>query len=323
MKLEEWHAIRDSVLAEGSPTRLDCLNPFKALERWRNQECTEIASAADLKEQFKLSFNLEGRDSPVLTKGVRSFLRSLMSSQIGRSAQWRIPADVYPAYVEIGKGVGVVMSPISTSPTLTLKECAERSSPSILLLPVPHSPTGRAYGEDEIAFLESWLVQGNYLVLDLVYAYAPLIPNIYRELLMTSANVFAACSISKTWLQRCVAGFALLPSDFEDDLVARCEQPNELECGLAIQCMQEQPTLPQFQSECFKKRWEELKPILQSIDPSWSPPPSGYLSSIGVGWERLCKEFDILGVPPALFGSVQSSTTVISCMYDLSERYEP
>ena len=319
MKLNEWHEIRDRILVEQTPIRLDCLNPFYALSSWRCVLDDIIATPGELLDQFRNTFVVDPVKNIVLTKGVRSFLRSAMISNWGQSSSWIFPADVFPAYKEIAKETKVSFSEVTTWPMMNFNISAKPNSPTILLLPVPHSPTGKDLTGDDLNEVVSWLKHSpmHYVVLDLVYAYTPLQPSVLMTLLQSSPNVLAAYSISKTWLQRCLAGFADIPSKLFDDISAHCESPLPQECGLAVRCLRDQPTLPEFQNQCFKNKWLELLPEIYKASPQWNPPQSGYLSTIELPWNILLENHGILGVPPALFGSSATGFTIISCLHDL------
>ena len=325
MKLTEWHAIRDRILQDESPVRLDCLNPFAALASWRMTESGAVATPDRLISGFREAFMIDASIKVALTKGIRSFLRSVMKSTWGQNALWIIPADVFPTYSEIAKEMGVRRSEMITWPTMQFKISAQTNFPTVLLLPVPHSPTGKDLTETELKAVRTWLEQSSnhFLLLDLVYTYEPLQPSVLGQLLRTSPNVLAAYSMSKTWLQRCLAGCAAIPNKIFDDIFVHCEPPSPNESGLAVECLKNQVSLPKFQATCFKSKWHEFLPTLQKASPHWLPPHSGYLSTIHLDWDTMLEKHGILGVPPALFGSSASDYSIISCLHDLSVTYEP
>jgi len=318
MTLDEGHKIRDSVLTEKFPLRLDCLNPFAALNVWRLPETGHEASIQDLQAKFHTSLNLPQRTS-FLTKGVRSLLRTLMRTPTGQRAHWWIPGDVFPAYLNIAAEEGVLVDRYSLWPDLQLAPIMHGSGEKeFLLIPLPHSPMGYRLSTDQRDMMQAWLVQSpsRYLVVDLVYAYDHLYNPEIQEW-ASSSQAILAFSMSKTWLQRCLAGIAIVPDAFLEEVQPYLEIPSSFERGLALRCLVDQPDLPSRQAKRFETQWRSFSDKLKDIDLAWMPPRTGYLGVVKCHWQRLLDEHNVLAVPPALFGSPALEYSIISCLHDL------
>ena len=324
MNLLQWQKICGEVVAQRNPLRLDCLNPFSALAKWRlidNQhQCQASALSTvpvdiaakyrphpvgtyELEQGFRATLDLPDRNC-VLTKGVRSLLRTLMNSSTGKSYEWFLPSDVYPAYQSIAGDAGIRFTTYSTWPDIRLDALLSQSSMDnvFLLLPVPHSPTGQLPSAEEVGLLLEWTSQSRsrFLLLDLVYAYDHIKDPRLRQLAECEQTILAF-STSKTWLQRCLAGIAILPQALTKELQASSEMPDEAARGLAISCLEEQKTLPARQAARFQQQWQLLTEQLRDADQFWTAPAIGYLSIINCSWQTMLDRHNLLAVPPSLF----------------------
>lgn len=320
MKLDEWHKIRDEVLTEKTPLRLDCLNPFVALQLWRDDSYAKEASALELKSAFYSAINLPNRPY-ILTKGVRSSLRTIMNTANAKTSRWWIPKDIFPTYLSIAQEADIKSDTYITWPQLELKKVIQNSNDKeFILLPVPHSPTGRTLSANEVNLLLKRLSESpsSYLVLDLVYAYHHL-DNPELQRLAQSKQTILMFSTSKTWLQRCLAGITIVPEELLAEAQTLAEVPDPLECGLAVHCLQSQPNLPSFQNKKFQEQWHSLSESINSIALHWEPPETGYLSIINLPWHKLLEDHNILTVPPELFGLSKKNYSIISCLHDIAK----
>lgn len=318
MKLDDWHAIRDEILAQKNPLRLDCMNPFAALQAWRMDDPKSESSVFELEATFRTILQLPKRPA-FLNKGIRSLLRTLMQTESGKQAHWWIPGDIFPTYLSIAHEYGAHSSCYTTWPDLKLEiPMNSLRKNEFLLLPAPHSPTGRMLSPIETEHLLQWLSAAttHYLVLDLVYAYHHL-EHPALQSLIASDQCILACSISKTWLQRCLAGIAVVPEHIHREAQVFLDIPTASERGWAFQCLTKQTDLPRFQAQKFNEEWRALAAKLKAIAPQWNPPPSGYLSTIEYPWANLLEDCNILAIPPALFGAEQFRSSVISCLHNM------
>jgi len=316
MNLQQWQQICTEVTAQRQPLRVDCLNPFSALEQWRLIDNEGEAYAQELELGFRATLELPDRNC-VLTRGVRSLLRTLMNSSTGKSHEWLLPSDVYPAYQNLARDTGINFTTYSTWPDLRLDALLTQNSMSgvFLLLPVPHSPTGRLPTVEEVGLLLQWTAKSRtrFLLLDLVYAYDHINDPRLRQL-ASSEQTILAFSTSKTWLQRCLAGVAVVPKALTAELQAMSERPDWAARRLAVRCLEEQKDLPARQAAKFEQQWQLLTETLRQADPSWSPPTNGYLSVVNCSWQRMLEAHNLLAVPPSLFGSQMDSYAIVSCL---------
>lgn len=320
MDYASFRRLRDELLRERSPLRLDCMNPAKALAAWGPASVAESThdSVAAEREALAAWSTATGihPEACWVGSGVRDLFERAVPAFDALVDEYWLPEDVYPVYGEI---VGARRQrEYATIAGVDGRRLVEASRRAALLCPVPLSPLGRFPTPDEVAGLAAWLGQSTerYMLLDAVYAYDfPALARVIAPLVETGrAVVFFSCA--KSWLlpnsmgvasmtsallaRLGVSGFAI-PSGLSRvaDWLARCSD------------------LPQRQQRAFAREWRRLAPRIQAAAPNWQPPQSGYFSVVDVPFETLLREHDLLAVPATVFGSRRRDHSVLACLHDL------
>ncbi|WP_397568284.1 aminotransferase class I/II-fold pyridoxal phosphate-dependent enzyme [Schlesneria sp. T3-172] len=283
-------------------TRLDCLNPVKAVSH--TFDTSPVGIGADAAWEAYLGHSVEHR---IHTRGVRDSLFVLFEWLAAHGRSVAMPSDVYPVYRQIADKAGIRFTTYPTLPLFNITSALASAADDCLLLTAPLSPLGRDLTDTEVTILEEWLGEHpeRFLILDRVYDYGG--GTDLRRLIAT--NQVAVCwSLSKSFLSPLVMGFTAVPRQ----LTHLHGQEPQLEEAAAI--LTRHCDFPAEQTSIFRYRWQKLTPLLSSLDPNWLPPRTGYLSVLRVPHSDLLAR-GILAVPGPIY-EADDEISVVSCLHE-------
>lgn len=299
-----FKAFTEQALASGRQIacRLDCLNPVKAI---KHDFDFSIEPAIGLTAAWEDYLGLRFEES-FHSAGVRVALRAIFRHLKGRTVS--LPANEYPVYQQIAQEEGVEYVEYSTLPRHTPLDALKSD---IMLLTAPLATCGKDMSPWLVDMLVRFL-KGDpkrRLIIDRVYDYdrSPVV-----QPLIDTNQVFVCYSLSKSHLSPMVAGFTICPKGER----LCCNGP-EIEDDKAKVLMGRYRDFPLQQASVFRHRWIRLAATLQAIDPNWTPPGLGYLSTIGVSAEKLL-ENGILVVPGDVY-NMGEGRSVVSCLHETND----
>ena len=323
MNYQQWRACRDELIGRYQPLRLDCMNPFYALDHLRLQDVEDSESTPCLSEAVQAWSDCAGIDLNTgtwfATRGVRSLLRTLCTAMAAsQSVGLWMPSDVFPAYHAIAADAGLSPQSFTVMPSPDFGPLNHAGLHDVMVLPLPLTPIGRSLTESETDSIVGWLRQSSsrVVVIDAVYAYRGVAYGGLDRLVETG-QCMQASSISKTWIQRQVFGVAIVPDAWASVLESHCDTPSDEDIHRAIACFTRQSDLPRKQQERFEAQWEMLRPEIVKVCPRWAPPETGYFSILPMASQALLDNYGMLAVPASVFGSRRDDLSVISCLHDI------
>lgn len=344
-----WKGVQKSILLKSSKQllRLDCLNPITAI-KYPSKRVLSTNISGNIDELWQNFTKTEYRHN-VVTLGVRESLDGLFRLINKLNYRLIIPSDVYPVYNQIAakhgifpymytsvdKSINNIFHSFTNSSDLQcnqeeLHESMD-SGKLCMLLTAPHVPTGQSLSDNDVKSIINWLDgdPDRLVIIDAVYAYDPLIyRDQFHKLFMTN-KVIICSSLSKSFLLPLHYGVIYLPQELSYfATLLNCVKPNTDLLNKASTVLVSNPDLPKYQSDFFKSKWDKLKPLLKSIQPNWTTPENGYLSTLPINFEKLHKDYNILAVPSyvysqeKLYEALDKGTnfspdySIISCLYD-------
>jgi aspartate/methionine/tyrosine aminotransferase len=318
MDYQQYRALRDRVLESRSPLRLDCMNPVKSLAHLAPAPPPGAAvSIADVKAAWRDLFQPPGTSEQLsLTAGVRHALRGIFALLAARGYEAWLPEDVYPVYGELAGEQGLTCKTFVTYPRLLFASRDVPAPRSFILLPSPLSPAGRRLTAVEVAMLQHWLRQdaAGRVILDAVYHFDNRIEQAALAL-WESGRAFVIHSLAKAWLAPETLGTVLTPTDAVDDLSSLLSPPCPESLRTAHHCLRERPDVPRVLQQGFDHRWRTLAPTIRAVVPAWTPPETGYFSTLPLPFEELLERHNWLTVPASVFGSRRADCSVVTCLY--------
>ncbi|HEY0139122.1 MAG TPA: hypothetical protein VGB85_33775, partial [Nannocystis sp.] len=201
MDYAAFRSFRDLTVREREVLRADCMNPAKALARWRHAPA-DLAVDTDATRALAAWTAASGlaiaHDRMVAGEGVRDLLRALLDI-IDITELW-LPEDVYPVYWQLASST--TPRPFATLPDLDLGFLADAGAHAVVVLPAPVTPLGRALRPDELATLHAWLLASpaRRLVIDAVYTYDFAASRDMVETLLATDQCVLLWSCTKSWL---------------------------------------------------------------------------------------------------------------------------
>lgn len=316
MDYAAFRSFRDHIVREREVLRADCMNPARALARWRHAP-TDASLAGDPTRALAAWTTASGlaiaRERLVAGEGVRDLLRALFGI-LAPGELW-LPGDVYPVYWQLASSTAP--RPFATLPDLDLDFLADAGQRAVVVLPAPVTPLGRPLRPDEVEALRAWLAASpaRRLVIDAVYTYDFAASLDMVETLLATDQCVLLWSCTKSWLCPDGLGVAAGPEQLLTPLRASVRPGQRL--GHAAATLERQPTLPSLQQAAFAREWSRLAPALRAADPAWAPPATGYFSIIPRHHRDLLDAHGILAVPASVFGSPQPSISIVTCLHDL------
>lgn len=318
MQYQEYRTLRDAIVRERSPLRLDCMNPSKALNRLApTTRCADSTVQDALAAWSALMMPADISCRILATTGVRGALQSVFEKLAQAGFDLWLPEDVYPQYAVIAKQCRLSSRCWVTLPEPILSALEAASNRAALLLPYPLTPLGRYLRPDEIHRLEKWLAEGSerWLILDTAYLFESRLDATLVRFIKQGRTLLVH-SLAKAWLLPDTLGILVAPSEQASFL--SCETHGLSADALARACsaLRECPALPDNLSTIFKNAWSNCEHRLLQASIKWHSPETGYFSIIDVGFDQLLDEQNILGVPASVFGSSRDDLTVLSCLHD-------
>ena len=320
MNFVEFKEFRDQITPERSLIRLDCMNPFIAMNYLKSEFIGASSYGAnDALDLWAQTMRMQAyRDIAMPTEGVRHSLKGLFNIFAANGKELWLPEDTYPYYWDTANDIGLKPHSFATLPTLDLSGIEKASHDSAILLTNPLSPLGCTLADHEVFKLKEWLERSKdrRVILDTVYSYKREFDQATLELFKTD-QCFIAHSLSKAWLERGVFG-ALLAPEKEINLCKEVFSPPPVSASTsAFNALKMQNDLPDIQQKAFSEEWERLMPIIQEIDPNFKAPLTGYFAAISANHLDVLNEQNKLIIPASVFGSTKSDISIISCLYDM------
>lgn len=320
MNFSDYKIWQKSILETHSPLRLDCLNPFIAMN-WSQKIGGQATGNPTTVLQNLLGYG--DRDDIVKPiPGVRAALEDIFIDAKRNGWTLALPEDVYPFYWDAAERAGYDTSSLIRFPTLPQPDFTplnDTDDATIVVLTAPLSPLGRHLTEEEITFLMNWLEEDieRMLVLDSVYAYgAPLHQSLWR--LWGSEQTIILNSLSKTHLQRGLFGIAMIPVGLL--MAPQLRQPTDEGVQAAIDALTHHPHHAADQQRAFDAEWKRLTPAIQKMTgQTFTPPENGYMAPVTISAQDALTKHNTLVVPASVFGSKDPNLSIVTCLHDISK----
>lgn len=300
MDFEEYKMVQAEILGSRSDlVRADCLNPFKAMDFLiPDLQGNMVAnSVSDVFELWKYNNSGFGPLNVAFSNGVRDSLSILVGIFAGH--RWMVPSDVYPKYISITDRV-VEREFYELNKDNPFGVCKDFEG--ILLTECPITPTGRVISKDEVDFLCEFVEKdGNYVVIDTVYAYDFFTVSNRLWKLMKTNKVFVLHSLSKTYLCPEVLGINMVPQNFNrffESVTINQEGLNRV-----IEILTKYPRLPIDQEVIFRKSWSGFA----------DTESQGYFRVFDKSFEQYLSEGTLV-VPYSVFGGARDKS-VMTTLY--------
>ena len=321
MNYQEFRTFREQVTSQQSLLRLDCMNPFKAMNFLKKKsinlsECSGIKTL----DVWAKTMNVEEyKNAAIISGGVRESLKGLFKIFAANNKELWLPQDVYPFYWDTAHNAGLKPRSFSTLPTPDIRALNEASRDSVILITSPISPLGRTLGKEETAEFKQWLQvsKDRQIILDTVYSYARGFDK-HTIALLETGQCFIAHSLSKAWLERGVFGVLLAPQKDRDICRNTLIPPSAEACSSAFMALEKQNDLSDVQQEAFSHEWNQLTPAIREFAPNFEAPKTGYFAAIEVNHKEVLKRNNALVIPGTVFGSDNNNISIISCLYNIS-----
>lgn len=280
--------------ADPELTRLDCLNPIKAIE---HDFDFSLVPEVEIEDAWRRFLNLRF-DHCAFSLGVRDTLTDLFGVLSRRGSTLALPSDVYPVYGKIAESVGLRTIDYPTLPSLNVEAALAADA---VLITAPCVPLGRDLTAAEVESLLAWLRQSpnRLLVLDRVYDYDR--PALVQPLI-DSNQAIVCYSLSKTFLSPLTMGLAIVPPQWAEAL--KTSVPPE--CEKAKVLLTRYRDFPRWQQSIFRHRWRNLDGI--------PAPSTGYLSVVPASHRELLDR-GILAIPGEVYGA-SNDLSVVSCLHE-------
>ena len=323
MNFQEFKTFREEVIEQISPLRLDCMNPFKAMDFLKGAPLdTASHSVNTTLDTWASTMNVHHyRDRAIASQGVRESLKALFPIFANDNKELWLPEDIYPFYWDTAHKTGISTHSFPTLPDIDLTPLNRSSKNSVVVITNPLSPSGRFLKKQEIEQIKNWLEGSTdrQIIIDTVYSYSSSFDAHTIELFETG-QCFIAHSLSKAWIERGVFG-VLLPPEINHNLCKSIiQQPSEKSCSLALSALTKRPDLPTRQQERFSREWKRLTPFIQKFAPQFTPPSTGYFTVVEAHHEKILEESQALAIPASVFGSTNPQLSVVSCLYNINNK---
>lgn len=260
----------------------------------------------------------------VVCRGVRHALSLIFDWLRTEEATVRLPADVYPVYLELAHAAGLVPATYRTLPNLTLPKSPVVDRPEYLLVTNPCKPLGRFLSEAECASLVAWQDESprRRILIDCVYDLGTPFHVSTRRLLATGRCVLLH-SITKGWLWPQTFGVVLL-GKHDDNLAAafRADPPTQEQLWLADQMLTEHADVPRQVIEELGDRAQRLfsqlpSGVLTAIPAAARTCPGNYYFPIEIPPAALQSEHGVLALPASVFGATTWTGSVLTSLADV------
>lgn len=304
MNFDQYKLKQAEILNERSDlVRGDCLNPFKAMDFLIPDIQGDIVanSVADVFGLWSYNNSGFGPLNVAFSNGVRDSLSILVRAFAGH--RWMVPSDVYPKYVSITDRV-IEREFYELNSDNPFEACKDFEG--ILLTECPITPTGRVISKDEVEFLCEFVKKdGNYVIIDTVYAYDFFTVSNRLWKLMKTNKVFVLHSLSKTYLCPEVLGINMIPQNF--NRFFESVSINQEGLNRALEVLTKYPSLSVDQEVIFRKSWSGFADVESQ----------GYFRIFNKSFEQYLSEGTLV-VPFSVFGGARDKS-VVTVLY--SQKY--
>lgn len=276
----------------GLPTsalRLDDLNPFELSAKFpmkNNITASQWIASCTGERKWNIS---EGF-------GVRHLMELCFIELREKISTVVLPEDVYPFYYDLAKQYFTDILFYPTYPNLNLHL---QNKSALLIFTNPLTPSGRYASSEEIQLINKWLKEysNTYLIVDACY-------NFHKSFILEQFNsdrVFELISVSKLFLRRKEKGW----------VVTKNGEINIPSVSKELELINE---LPDVLESSFKHSWNEVRAMIQAVNPDWYPPDVSYLSVIKEDYKTLLNQYNIAAVPASVFGSKHNNLSILSVL---------
>jgi uncharacterized radical SAM superfamily Fe-S cluster-containing enzyme len=279
--------------------RFDCMNPYKSLSFLVNK--VKRTNTINFAKWYKL----EKKHFEFFSVGVRDSLFGIMCAD--PKSTYILPKHVYPVYQQIAQSAKVETIHYNTYPICDMNSISLPDGNFTLLITNPTVPNGTRLNLTDVSILLKWLNRSttHKIIIDAVYQTEIIMEN---SMLLTHPQVTYLNSLSKSHLAPLELGIVM--TDISEHACAIhhiAETRDEKTVKVDLHT-------PLEQQKLFDFRWSRAVSILGKFD--WIPPQSGYFTSVNVPFDKLLNEHKILGIPPAVFGSTDTSHTILTCLHE-------
>jgi aspartate/methionine/tyrosine aminotransferase len=310
-------------------------NVYRALAAWQPPNITEGARTlhrCDLARKWldRYGYASTLSRSALVCGGVRHALELIFQQLAtdGDTGVW-LPQDVYPAYGELARAVGLVPRTYATLPSPDLPAVPPRTGSEYLLIANPWKPLGRYVSEGEYAHLVNWLEASpsRYVLIDGVYDFAAPFHDVTQRLYATGRAVLLH-SVTKGWLWPKTFGIALMGECGPRlERVFRDHSPGTASLLLADRLLSKEVNLPmQIAGELDRRadRWRETLPaaVCEAMLGSGWETPGRYFFPIDMPAMQLMQRHRILGIPASVFGARDWDGSILSSLSSRSAGIE-
>lgn len=320
MDFDTYKAWREDVLAQHQPQRFDCLNPFLAMDFTRRWEIS--TTETDPQEALSLWRQVHQAGAHIRwapTGGVRSALSGLFAAAAQRGMELWLPQDVYPFYAQEAARCAphIPLHRFQAFPALDATPLSHAGPSALLVITHPLSPGGRFLSPAETTTLAQWAAAGpdRWIVLDGVYLYANRLPRSFFPG-FGQDRVLGLFSLSKSWLLRGVFGTIGGPTTGDDWWAQACTLPSSQAAGHAHAALTQDPLMPIRQRQIFQAEWQRRGWHLHRYATPTAGPGAGYFKPVHIDAETALRRDNILLVPASVFGSLDRSWSVATCLYE-------
>ena len=247
----------------------------------------------------------------LISRGVRHALTLIFQELARTGAGLWIPADVYPAYLELAQAAGIVPRCFTTLPETKLPSLPFNGGTEYLLLANPWKPLGRYLTAQECDELVAWLEKAprRYLLLDCVYDFgAPFHATTQR--LQSTGRAMLLHSATKGWLWPKTFGVVLLGESHPQlEAAFRNDSPSPEQLRLGERFLSTESDCPNKVVSALQHRGNKMLDILPAsvrslllIEPGKLAPGS-YFFPVKASADELLSQNRILAIPARVFGA--------------------
>lgn len=276
--------------------RFDCMNPYKSLAG------LVVQSRKTAIIDFEKWYMLQNKQFKIFSTGVRDALFAIMCAD--PTPVYILPKHVYPVYQQIAMSAKINYIDYNTFPNSDFMKLNILNGNFTLLITNPTVPNGSRLNSIDVKFLLDWLARSNEhkIIIDAVYQKENIDEN---TRLLKHPRVTYLNSLSKSHLDSLKCGIIMT------DIVEHANANDHISQSEHVKV---DDSLPMKQQELFDLRWSKAVPLLDKFD--WIPPQSGYFSFVNISFDDLLNKHNILGIPPAVFGSKDQTHSILTCLHE-------
>lgn len=266
-------------------------------------------------DAYGLSRSLKSQ--ALVSQGVRHALGLLFAGYAALGYRARLPADIYPVYLEFAARAGLEVSTYLAADSLTLEGLGDAE---VLLLTNPAKPWGTWLSEQEIAVVKIWLARDprRRVIVDAVYTWEASLNPLTMTLFHTGQAIVLH-SLSKAWLWPLVFGVALIPKQdvAQWTPVFRAAPPAQDMLRLAEVLLTQHVSFPASLSSVLVAAESRLRMLLLKKEIAISerqPVKLRYHFVVSRSWEALLRESGVLALPAAVFGHSSTDLSIVTSL---------